>query len=104
MNLSQENWTSQLENDLNAVVIDVRTEEEYQEGIIAGAKNIDIYKGQEFIDMLETLDKSKNYYVYCKAGSRSEQACAILNQIGFENAFNLIGGFSNWAGPSILPH
>lgn len=103
MNLSQENWTSQLENDLNAVVIDVRTEEEYQEGIIAGAKNIDIYKGQEFIDMLETLDKSKNYYVYCKAGGRSEQACSIMNQIGFENAFNLIGGFSNWAGPTILP-
>jgi rhodanese-related sulfurtransferase len=45
------------------------------------------------------MDKSKNYYVYCRAGSRSSQACQIMDQMGFENTYNLAGGFSNWDGP-----
>jgi rhodanese-related sulfurtransferase len=44
------------------------------------------------------LDKSKNYYVYCKAGSRSAQACQIMNEMGFDHTFNLEGGFMNWKG------
>jgi len=36
--------------------------------------------------------------VYCKAGGRSAQACAIMNQLGFKNAYNLVGGFSQWQG------
>lgn len=98
MNLTQESWTNQLQNDANAFILDVRTEDECSEGIIPNALNIDIYRGQEFINEIETLDKSKNFYVYCKAGSRSEQACAIMNQLGFENTFNLQGGFMNWQG------
>lgn len=96
--LSQQNWEEQLEKDTNAVILDVRTEEEIEEGIIPNAINLDIYKGQEFINELEKLDKSKNYYVYCRSGSRSGQACAIMNSIGFENAYNLEGGFMNWQG------
>ena len=96
--LSQEEWEEQLENDDNAVILDVRTEEEVEEGYIPGAINIDIYLGQEFIEELEKLDKSKNYYVYCRSGNRSGQACAIMNSIGFENAYNLEGGFMNWEG------
>lgn len=98
MDLSQNDWTSQLKTDTKAVVLDVRTEEECSEGIIPNAITIDIYKGQGFIYQLEELDKSKNYYVYCKAGGRSAQACSIMNQLGFENAYNLLGGFMNWKG------
>ena len=96
--LSQEDWTKQLASDNNAIVLDVRTEEEVEEGIIPNAIHIDIYRGQEFIDEVEQLDKSKSYYVYCRAGSRSAQACAIMNQLGFENTYNLAGGFSEWNG------
>ena len=96
--LSQNEWAEQLENDANAVVLDVRTDHEVAEGIIPKAIHIDIYRGQEFINEIETLDKSKNYYVYCKAGGRSGQACSIMNQLGFENAYNLLGGFSQWRG------
>ena len=64
MNLSQNNWTLQLEADTNAVILDVRTEDEWNEGMIPGAILNDIYKGQGFIYRLEELDKSKNYYVY----------------------------------------
>ncbi len=98
MNLSQQDWALQLASDANAVIIDVRTEEECEDGIIPNAINIDIYKGQGFIYQIEELQKDKNYYVYCKAGARSEQACHIMNQLGFENTYNLVGGIMQWQG------
>jgi len=98
MNLSQTEWAAQLQNDENAVILDVRTEDECADGVIPSAINIDIYKGQGFIYALEELDKSKNYYVYCKAGGRSEQACHIMNQLGFETTYNLVGGIMQWQG------
>ncbi len=94
--LNQNDWASQLKKDGNAVILDVRTEEEVVEGMIPNALHIDIYKGQGFIDEVSQLDTSKNYYVYCKAGARSAQACAIMNQLGFKNTYNLIGGYSEW--------
>ena len=98
MNLSQEDWVNQLAADENAVILDVRTEDEFNDGYIENALNIDINKGQGFIYAVDELDKSKNYYVYCKAGARSAQACQIMNQMGFENTYNLDGGFMNWKG------
>ncbi|MDF4223423.1 MULTISPECIES: rhodanese-like domain-containing protein [Maribacter] len=96
--LSQQDWEEQLEKDSNAVILDVRTEEEVEDGIIPNAINIDIYKGQEFVAELEKLDKTKNYYVYCRSGARSGQACAIMNNLGFDKTYNLQGGFMNWEG------
>lgn len=103
MNLKQEDWVSQLEADNNAVILDVRTKNEWEEGIIPNAINIDIYKGQGFIYEVDALDKSKNYYVYCKAGGRSAQACSIMNQLGFENTYNLLGGMMEWKGEVVEP-
>ena len=97
-NLSQEEWSSQLEQDDNAFILDVRTSEEVEEGYIPGSSNIDIYLGQEFLEELEKLDKTKNYYVYCRSGNRSGQACAIMNNAGFKNTYNLEGGFMKWEG------
>ncbi len=98
MNLSQQDWKSRLDRDTNAVILDVRTPDECNDGVIPGAINIDIYKGQGFIYAVEELDKSKNYFVYCRSGARSAQACQIMNQLGFENTFNLEGGFMQWKG------
>ena len=96
--LSQEEWVEQLQNDDNAVILDVRSPQEVEEGYIAGAVNIDIYLGQGFLEELQKLDKSKNYYVYCRSGNRSGQACAIMNSIGIPNAYNLEGGMLQWEG------
>jgi rhodanese-related sulfurtransferase len=98
MNLTQEDWVSQFEADENAILLDVRTEAEFNEGSIPDAINLDIYEGQAFMENLEALDKSKNYYVYCRSGARSAKACEIMNSIGFENAYNLLGGFLEWDG------
>jgi rhodanese-related sulfurtransferase len=103
MNLTQEEWAAQLQQDEKAVILDVRTEDEWEEGIIPNAIMIDIYKGSEFIAKIESLDKSKNYYVYCKAGGRSQQACHIMNQMGFAQTFNLLGGIMQWQGDVKLP-
>ena len=99
--LPQDIWAKQFEADDNAVLLDVRTAAEMEDGYIPNAGHIDILQGQEFMTAVEALDKTKNYYVYCRSGARSRQACDILNQLGIENAYNLIGGFSQWTGDSI---
>lgn len=97
-NLTQDQWREAVEKNENAQVLDVRTEEEFLEGYIPGAQNIDIREGQKFLDDVQTLDKGKNYYVYCRSGSRSAQACALMEQQGFQNAYNLVGGITDWEG------
>jgi rhodanese-related sulfurtransferase len=103
MDLSQNDWTSQLAADNNAIILDVRTPEECAEGIIPNAICIDIFKGQGFIYEVDALDKTKNMYVYCKAGGRSAQACGVMNQLGFEKTYNLVGGFMQWQGEVVVP-
>ena len=96
--ITQEEWREKIANDEDAVILDVRTEQEVEEGYIPGAKVIDIYKGQEFIDEIDSLYRDKNYYVYCRSGNRSRQACTIMDQKGFNQTYNLIDGFSKWEG------
>ena len=103
MNLTQEDWIAQFESDENAVILDVRTEMEFNEGFISNAINYDFHQGAGFVADLETLDKSKNYYVYCRSGARSASACAIMNELGFENAYNLLGGIIEWDGDIVEP-
>ena len=99
--ITQEEWQEQITNDTNAVILDVRTEEEVEDGYIPNMLNVDIRQGQGFLDEIGKLDKSKNYYVYCRSGARSAQACTLMNQMGFETTYNLVGGFMNWEGEII---
>ena len=103
MNLTQEDWVLQLKEDPNAVLLDVRTNDEFNEGSIPNAVNIDINSGQQFIDAVEALDPQKNYFVYCRSGMRSAKACEIMNQIGFENTYNLTGGIMQYEGEITVP-
>ncbi|MGB7843856.1 MAG: rhodanese-like domain-containing protein [Salinimicrobium sp.] len=96
--LNQEEWREQVEKDKDAVILDVRTQMEVEAGYIPNAKHLDIYKGQEFVAELDKLDKSKNYYIYCRSGQRSAQACQFMDQKGFNNTYNLLGGIIEWDG------
>jgi rhodanese-related sulfurtransferase len=98
MNLTQDQWLSQFEADDNAVILDVRTEDECNQGIIAHSINIDFNKTSDFLAAIEQIDKSKNYYVYCRSGIRSAKACDIMNELGIENTYNLLGGIIEWNG------
>ena len=81
----------------NAVVLDVRTTEEFQAGHLPGAVNIDVQK-DDFGQNIQPLDKSKTYLVYCKSGRRSEKALKMLYDAGFKNAYHLKGGITAWQG------
>jgi len=96
--LTQSQWIEQLAQDDNAVILDVRTPDEISEGYIPNAEHLDIMNPGTFMEGAQKMDASKNYYVYCRSGGRSAQACAILNSIGFQNTENLMGGFSEWQG------
>jgi rhodanese-related sulfurtransferase len=102
-NLTQAEWSTKL-TDKNTVVLDVRTPNEWAEGIIENALLINILEPQSFMSEIEKLDKSKNYYVYCRSGGRSEQACQVMSSIGFNEANNLIGGILQWTGKTVLPN
>jgi len=99
--ITQEEWEDLISKDSNAVILDVRTEEEVEDGFIPNMLNLDIRQGQGFLDEVEKLDTSKNYYVYCRSGARSAQACTLMSQMGFETTYNLIGGFMNWDGETV---
>jgi len=96
--LTQAQWTEQLSGDENAVIVDVRTEIEISEGYIPNALSMDIYNAPAFMEKAKQLDPEKSYYVYCRSGGRSAQACAVFRSIGINNTFNLLGGFSEWEG------
>lgn len=76
-------------------ILDVRTPEEYAGGHLPNAVNADVY-GDDFANYLNSLDKSKTYYVYCHAGGRSMQACEQMIAMGFTNVHNMEGGIRDW--------
>lgn len=100
-NLSQKEWEEKTVSDPNAVIIDVRTQGECADGIIEGAKCLDIFKKDNFLSELKKMDSSKNYYVYCRSGQRSANACSVMENMGFDNVFNLTGGILNSTGKTV---
>ena len=96
-NLSTEEFAIAIENLNNAVLIDVRTSDEFATGHIPGAINMD-YLAEEFLENIEKLDKSMDYFVYCRSGRRSIRVCTWMRNGGFDNhkVFNLDKGFNDW--------
>lgn len=97
-NVSKEEWKELLQNTENKVVLDVRTPGECAEGVQSGAIQLNLLAGAEFMNGIEKLDPSKNYFVYCRSGNRSGQACQIMESKGFKNTYNLLGGMMQWDG------
>ena len=89
-NLSGADFKKQLKASDNPVLLDVRTAGEYQQGSLPKAKNID-YLSPTFAKKIQNLDKSATYFLYCRSGSRSAQACKLMQKQGFE-VRNLSGG------------
>lgn len=81
--------------DENAVILDVRTPEEYREERIPGSVNIPLDRIGEIVDQIP--DMSTPLFVHCRSGVRSGQAVALLNQMGYQNAVN-IGGILDYTG------
>lgn len=83
----------QLLSEGNAKLIDVRTSDEYAEGIIGDAFNIDVLQ-PDFKEKIAEYDRAEPVILYCQSGRRSTNAMAIMNKMGFEQVYNLKGGYS----------
>lgn len=101
-NLDQKEWVALMGETPDAILLDVRTEEEFESGYIKGAQLIDIRQPQQFMDSIQSLDKDKSYFVYCRSGARSGQACQLLEQLGIASAYNLDGGIMAWTGDVVV--
>ena len=77
------------------VILDVRTLEEYADGHIENAVNLDYYS-DTFKDELNKLDKSKTYLVYCRTANRSGIAVGMMKELGFREVYNMLGGIVRW--------
>ncbi len=84
-----------LREDKKNRVLDVRTPEEFANGHMPGAVNIDI-NGADFEKKISILEKDKTYLVHCAGGVRSAKACGKMAQLKFPNLYNLEGGFKAW--------
>jgi rhodanese-related sulfurtransferase len=76
-------------------LIDVRSPLEFSEGHIARAINIDCYS-ERFQDLINGLDKTKPYALYCRSGSRSGAVLNFMANIGFTDVVDLDGGIIHW--------
>jgi rhodanese-related sulfurtransferase len=84
-----------LRQEKNNVVLDVRTAQEFGDGHVPGAVNIDISDPQ-FKTKIAALDKSKTYLVHCAKGVRSARATKIMAPLGFGELLDYHGGFDEW--------
>ena len=80
----------------NVQLVDVRTPREFSGGAIRNAINIDVFQKNLFHEKANKLDKQKPVYLYCRSGNRSQQAARMLVSAGFEQVFDLRGGYMNW--------
>ena len=82
-------------NAEGAVLLDVRSPQEYREGHIPGSKNVPLQQ----LDKVEEVTENKDtvLYVYCRSGARSRQAVSLLQAMGYTNVHN-IGGIAAYSG------
>ena len=82
-------------NTPGAILLDVRTPQEYREGHIPGSKNVPL----QTIDKISSVADNKNIplFVYCYSGGRSRQAVSMLQHMGYNNVQN-IGGIAAYQG------
>lgn len=84
------------QNDIkDGILVDVRTPEEFENGHIANAINIDWFD-VDFAQKFNAFDKDEAIYVYCKKGGRSAKAQDKLLALGFKNVVDLEGGYDAW--------
>ena len=88
-------FAEKLKTNENPQLLDVRTPEEYSVEHIDNAKNVN-WNGDDFVAKVNSYDKSKPIFVYCKVGGRSAQAANKLAELGFKKIYNLDGGIMKW--------
>lgn len=84
----------------NVQLLDVRTAQEFGEGHVANAVNVDVLE-DDFSEKVKGLNPEKPVYVYCRSGKRSAKATAILEGLGFKEIYDMEGGYLQWENDGI---
>jgi rhodanese-related sulfurtransferase len=83
----------ELDQKKGMVLLDVRTDKEYEQGHIPGAVHVPL---SDVGDKIKKLKKDKEIVVFCQNGNRSIWAIKRLMGMGYKNLYNLKGGYSAW--------
>lgn len=84
-----------LARDPTILVLDIRTPDEFNQGHIPGALNVD-YKASNFISELEKLDRNSTYLMHCRSGRRSANSLDSFHQLGFRHIIHMDDGILGW--------
>ncbi len=89
--VSASEFVEELKSKEDVVILDVRTPEEFRQGHLAGAVNID-YNSPNFEEELSSLNMKNSYAIYCRSGNRSAEALSVMAEKGFIWVIDLVGG------------
>lgn len=93
--LAPQAFIKQAKADTTAIILDVRTPGEYKEEHLAGAQQLDFLNSEAFDAGIKQLDNTHTYYVYCRSGKRSHNACIKMKKQDLK-VFDMEGGILNW--------
>jgi thioredoxin 1 len=97
---SAKDFAEKIQNTYNATIIDVRTPEEFENGHLINAQNID-WNGDDFSAKVNAFDKTKPVFVYCLSGGRSASAANQMRSEGFKEVYELDGGIMAWRNDNL---
>ena len=95
MNINTDEFARLMQEDREVLILDVRTDEEIAEGFIEGKTQINFYD-QDFRDKIAALDRNTPVMVYCRSAGRSTDVLGMMAEMGFQEVYNLEGGFEAW--------
>lgn len=93
--LAPQAFIKQAKADTTSIILDVRTPGEYKEEHLAGARQLDFLNTSVFDAGIKQLDNTHTYYVYCRSGKRSHNACIKMKKQGLK-VFDMEGGILYW--------
>lgn len=93
--VNQTDFAAKLNATPNAQLIDVRRPDEFIEGRLERAVNLNYYD-KDFSEQIAKLDKDRPVFIYCKSGGRSGKATKKMAKMGFKEVYDLRGGYDGW--------
>lgn len=98
--LLREKWQAEVSREPNVLLLDVRSEQEFQEGHIPGAQNIPHDLLPQQLSRLASY-KDKKVVLYCRSGRRSAMAAEVLEKGGFSKLYHLEGDMNGWSAAGL---
>jgi thioredoxin len=99
-NLSVSAFADKLKATPTAIILDVRTPDEFESGHLLNAINMD-WNGNDFTQKVSKLNQSTPVFIYCLAGSRSASAATEMRKNGFKEVYEMAGGMMKWRAANL---